>query len=62
MNFNNYDVPFSLQQMQIIAFNDRNTVTGLGSATIYLFVYFGQCILVLILKIVIKITGERYIK
>ena len=37
-------------------------MTGLGSATIYLFAYFAQCIIVLILKIIINISGERFIK
>ena len=40
IKFNDSDVPFITQQMQNISFNDRNAATGLGSATIYLFLYF----------------------
>lgn len=48
--------------MQIIDMNDRNAATGLGSATIYLFLYFFQIILVVLLKVVMMLTGECFVK
>ena len=48
--------------MQTISFNDRNAATGLGSATIYLFLYFAQITLVVIMKIVVFFTGNEFIK
>ena len=48
--------------MQTISFNDRNAATGMGSVTIYLFIYIAQIILVIILKIIIKFTGNKFVK
>lgn len=48
--------------MQIIDMNDRNAATGLGSATIYLFLYFFQIILAVLLKVLMMLTGEFFVK
>ena len=48
--------------MQIIDMNDKNAATGLGSATIYLFLYFFQIILAVLLKVLMMFTGECIIK
>ena len=48
--------------MQKISFNDRNAATGLGSTTIYIFLYFTQIILVVILKIIVIFTGHKFVK
>ena len=34
----------------------------MGSATIYLFLYFAQIILVVILKIIVSLTGNKFVK
>ncbi len=60
LKFDNFNVPFVNQQMQIISYNGTNSFLGLGSATIYIFIYFFNVFLVLILKIYIKITGGKY--
>ena len=48
--------------MQSISFNVRNAFLGLGSASVFLMVYLVQIILVILLKIIIMITGEKFIK
>ena len=48
--------------MQSIAFSDKNAATGLGSATIYIFIYVLQVIFALHLIIFIIITGKKFIK
>jgi hypothetical protein len=46
--------------MQIINYNERNAFLGLGSATIYILIYFFNMFIVLILKLYIRITGGKY--
>ncbi len=62
LKFNNNDVPFIVQQMQTISFNNTNAFLGLGTASVYLLAYLGQVILAMFLKIFIKITGNQFIK
>ena len=54
-------MPFVNYQMQTISFNTANTFQGLGTVSIYMLVYFGQLALAIILKMFIKVTGEKYI-
>lgn len=44
----------------MIAYNGTNTFLGLGSATIYIFIYFFSVFIVLILKLYIWVTGGKY--
>ena len=46
--------------MQWIAYYGTNAFTGLGSATIYIFIYFFNVFIVLILKLFIWITGGKF--
>ena len=62
LKFNNNDVPFIIQQMQTISFNNTNAFLGLGTASVYLLAYFGQVTLAMFLKIFIKNTGNKFIK
>lgn len=48
--------------MQTIGFDKRNAALGLGSATIYIFVYFAQVIIVILFVIIILSTGERFVR
>ena len=48
--------------MQFISFSTLNTFIGLGSISVYLLAYFGQLALAMILKMLIKITGDKFIK
>ena len=48
--------------MKSISFNQRNAFLGLGTAIIYLFIYLFQVFIVILLKIIILITDEKYIK
>ena len=48
--------------MQTISFNDRNAATGMGSVTFYLIIYFAQIILVALIKIIMMVSGERFLK
>jgi len=59
LKFQNFNVPFISKQMQMITYNGTNAFLGLGSATIYIFIYFFNVILVLILKLFIWITGGK---
>ena len=60
LKFQNFNVPFISKQMQMITYNGTNAFLGLGSATIYIFIYFFNVFLVLILKLFIWITGGKY--
>ena len=44
----------------MIAYNGTNAFIGLGSATIYIFIYYFNVLLVLILKLYICITGGKF--
>ena len=46
--------------MQDIGYNDRNALTGLGTFTFLIFLYFIRCGLILILKIYLLITKSKY--
>ena len=46
--------------MQKISYSGTNSFTGLGSATIYIFIYFCDTFIVMILKLYIWITGGKY--
>ena len=59
LKFGNFDVPFITQQMQLIAFNNRNAFMGLGSIAIYILIYFINVFLVVLLKIYIFITNGK---
>ena len=54
-------MPFVNYQMQTISFNTANTFQGLGTVSIYMLAYFVQVALAIILKMFIKVTGEKYI-
>jgi hypothetical protein len=60
LKFDNFRVPFINQQMQIISYNGTNAYMGLGSVTIYIFIYFLNVLFVLVLKLYIKMTGGKY--
>jgi len=44
----------------MISYDGTNAFLGLGSVTIYIFIYFLNVFLVLALKIYLKITGGKY--
>ena len=44
----------------MIAYNGTNAFTGLGSVTIYIFIYFFNVFLVFLLKFYILATGGKY--
>jgi hypothetical protein len=48
--------------MQSIAFNKRDAFSGLGTVTIFIFVYFARILLVILLAIFISITLQKYLK
>ncbi len=56
LKFNNNDVPYIVQQMQTISFNNTNAFLGLGTVSVYLLAFFAQVILAMVLKIIIMIT------
>ena len=60
LKFRSFNVPFITQQMQWIAYYGTNAFTGLGSATIYIFIYLFNVLIVVILKLYIWITGGKY--
>jgi hypothetical protein len=62
LKFNNNDVPFIVQQMQTISFNNTNAFLGLGIVSVYLLAYFAQVTHAMVLKILSMITDKKYIK
>jgi hypothetical protein len=60
--FNDNQVPFIEQQMQTISINTTNAFIGLGTISVYLLAYFGQILLAMLLKMLINLTDEKYIK
>ena len=46
--------------MQDIGYNDRNALTGLGTLTFLIFLYFIRCVLILILKFFLLITNSKF--
>ena len=62
LKFNNNDVPFIVQQMQTISFNNTNAFLGLGTVSVYLLAYFAQVFVAMVLKILSMITDNKYIK
>ena len=62
LKFNNNDVPFIVQQMQTISFNNTNAFLGLGTVSVYLLAYFSQVFVAMVLKILSMITDKKYIK
>jgi len=61
LKFNDNSVPFINKQMQTISFNTTNTFIGLGTVSVYLLGYFGQLALAITFKILIMITGEKFV-
>ncbi len=53
-------MPFIVQQMQTISFDNPNAFLGLGTVSVYLLAYFAQVIFAMILKIIIMITDKKY--
>ena len=50
------------QQMQDIGYSNRNAVFGLGTFTFLIYLYFIRCALVLIIKIIRKLSKKKCIK
>ena len=48
--------------MQDIGYSNRNAVYGLGTFTFLIYLYAIRCILVLIIKIILKISKKKCIK
>jgi hypothetical protein len=46
--------------MQTVNYDNTNAFLGLGSTTVYIFVYFANVFAVFALKIYIKITDGKY--
>ena len=46
--------------MQTITYNERNAFLGLGSTAIYIFIYFFNVLIVLILMLYIRITNGKF--
>jgi hypothetical protein len=49
-------------QMQDIGYSNRNAVYGLGTFTFLIYLYAIRCVLVLIIKIILKISKKKCIK
>ncbi len=62
LKFNNNDVPYIVQQMQTISFNNTNAFLGLGTVSVYLLAYFAQVFLTMVFKILSMIKDKKYIK
>ena len=61
MKFVDVDVPLVSEQAQSISFDKRNAFLGLGTLTVYLLAYFFHLFLAVLLKLIMMISGEKFI-